>query len=436
MNYVTVINIIFLVIGTLFSIYLFHFVVFAISGLVHKKRYPKVEEKCRYGIIISAKDEENVIGRLINSIRDADYPQDKLDIFVIAHNCKDKTGEIAQSLGAIVIVDNNKEENTLGQAYHYAFKHIENISSYDGFIFFNADNTVSKNYFDKLNDAFVYYDKKDAISTFRSSLNANDGILPAVYGYYFGTSCSLAFSGRNNLNVSGRVTGCGFVVPSYQLINGWNFTSITEDIEYSANTILNGKKIRFCYDATFYDEQPNSVKTMWFQRLRWAKGQHIISKRYFPKLFSALFSRKHKNKLTLFVTMSFHSYLVVATTFITILQIVALLLSPLFNVSLYDAFLFWNANESWFHNMFYSLNTGYLFFYAKTVVLFIVSSYITALFVLISAHEKFKDYRLSKKILGFLFFPLFLALEFPLDIVGLFKKEVKWKKIPHGTSKK
>ena len=436
MNYVTVINIIFLVIGTLFSIYLFHFVVFAISGLIHKKRYPKVEEKCRYGIIVSAKDEENVIGRLINSIRDADYPQDKLDVFVIAHNCKDKTGEIAQSLGAIVIVDNNKEENTLGQAYHYAFKHIENISSYDGFIFFNADNTVSKDYFDKLNDAFVYYDKKDAISTFRSSLNANDGILPAVYGYYFGTSCLLAFSGRNNLNVSGRVTGCGFVVPSYQLINGWNFTSITEDIEYSADTILNGKKIRFCYDATFYDEQPNSVKTMWFQRLRWAKGQHIISKRYFPKLFSALFSIKHKNKLTLFVTMSFHSYIVVATTFITILQIVALLLSPLFNVSLYDAFLFWNANESWFHNMFYSLNTGYLFSYAKAVVLFIVYSYITALFVLISAHEKFKDYRLSKKILGFLFFPLFLALAFPLDIVGLFKKEVKWKKIPHGTSKK
>ena len=436
MNYVTVINIIFLIIGTLFSIYLFHFVVFAISGLVHKKRYPKVEEKCRYGIIVSAKDEENVIGRLINSIRDADYPQDKLDVFVIAHNCKDKTGEIAQSLGAIVIVDNNKEENTLGQAYHYAFKHIENISSYDGFIFFNADNTVSKDYFDKLNDAFVYYDKKDAISTFRSSLNANDGILPAVYGYYFGASCSLAFSGRNNLNVSGRVTGCGFVVPSYQLINGWNFTSITEDIEYSANTVLNGKKIRFCYDATFYDEQPNSVKTMWFQRLRWAKGQHIISKRYFPKLFSALFSRKHKNKLTLFVTMSFHSYIVVVTTFIAILQIVALLLSPLFNVSLYDAFLFWNANESWFHNMFYSLNTGYLFSYAKAVVLFIVYSYITALFVLISAHEKFKDYRLSKKIFGFLFFPLFLALQFPLDIVGLFKKEVKWEKIPHGTSKK
>ena len=432
MNYISILNLIFLIIGTAFSIYLFHFIFFAFSGTFHKKRYPSVEEKCRYGIIISAKDEENVIGRLINSIREADYPQDKLDIYVIAHNCSDRTGEIAKSLGAFVIVDNNKEENTLGQAYKYAFSHMDNISSYDGFIFFNADNTVAKDYFNKINDAFVYYGKKDAISTFRGSLNANDGILPSVYGHYFGTSCMLAFSGRNNFNVSGRVTGCGFVVPSDQLVNGWNFTSITEDIEYSANSVLNGRKIHFCYDATFYDEQPKSFKTMWNQRLRWAKGQHIISKLYFPKLFVALFSRKHKNKVSLYVSLTFHSFIIVTSLFLAVIQLVLLFLSPLFGVSLHDTFLYWNTNESWFYNMFLSMNTGYLFSFLKGMVLFIISSYITVLLVRISAHDKFKDYKLSKKILGFLFYPLFLALQFPLDLIGLFKKQVKWKKIPHG----
>jgi len=112
--------------------------------------------------------------------------------------------------------------------------------------------------------------------------------------------------------------------------------------------------------------------------------------------------------------------------------VIALFFSPLFNISLHDAFLYWNTNESWFHNMFLSLNTGYLFSFLKGMVLFIVYSYITASLVRISAHEKFKDYKLSKKILGFLFFPLFLALQFPLDLIGLFKKQVKWKKIPHG----
>ena len=191
MNYVSIVNLVFLIISVLISIYLFHFVFFAISGIVHKKKFPKTDEKCKYGVLISAKDEENVIPRLINSIRDTDYPQDKLDIYIIAHNCTDRTAEVARSLGANVIVYNDENAKTLGLAYNYAFKQI-NIENYDAFIILNADNIVSKNYFDKLNDAFVYYGKHEILTTFRHALNIKDGALPAIYGYYFATSCLLS----------------------------------------------------------------------------------------------------------------------------------------------------------------------------------------------------------------------------------------------------
>ena len=432
MDYISIINLVFFGIGTLISIYLFHFAFFALSSLLHKKTYPSTVEKCRYGIIISAKDEENVIARVINSIREADYPQDKLDIYVIAHNCSDHTGDIAKSLGAAVIIDNNKEENTLGQAYKYAFSHIDNISSYDGFIFFNADNTVAKDYFTKLNDAFVYYHKNDAISTFRHSLNMDEGVLPAVYSYYFTTSCVLAFSGRNNFNVSGRVTGCGFVIPSNQLLDGWKFTSITEDIEYSANSIANGRIIRFCYAATFYDEQPTKFKTMWHQRKRWAKGQQVISKEYFPVLFKALFNKNNKNKMSIYVSLTFHSCITLVAMSLFLLQLILLLLSPLFNISLYEAFLYWNHDVSWFTNMFLSMRTGFLFTFIKTLAMFFFSAYLTGLIVLLAAKDKYKGYKASNKMKAFILYPFFLALQFPLDLVVLFRKEVKWKKIPHG----
>ena len=154
MNYVTIINIVFLIISLLVSLYLFHFVFFMIVGLFHKRKFPKVEEKFHYGILVSAKDEENVIPRLINSLRAANYPQDKLDIFIIAHNCKDKTADVAKSMGANVIIYNDENARTLGMAYQHAFKQI-NVKDYDGFIVLNADNVVSKDYFEKLNDAFV-----------------------------------------------------------------------------------------------------------------------------------------------------------------------------------------------------------------------------------------------------------------------------------------
>ena len=262
MNYAEIINLIFLILGSLFALFHLHFYFFGISGFLRHKRYPPVREKCRYLVLASGKNEETVIGRLIQSVREADYPQDKLDILVVAHNCVDRTAEIASCMGAKVLVDDNKEEKTLGYAYKFAFEHIDNLSDYDGVVFFNADNTVAKDYFDKLNDAFVHYGKKDVVSSFRNILNAKRGILPIIYGFYFAISCLFGFSGRDNFGVSGRVTGCGFVIPVDYLKDGWKYLSITEDLEFSADSVLHGKGFRFCYEATFYGEQPTNLKTM------------------------------------------------------------------------------------------------------------------------------------------------------------------------------
>ena len=431
MNYVTIINLIFLIIGVLFSIYLLHFIIFAIVGIFHRKRFPKTEEKCRYGVLVSAKDEENVIPRLINSIRSTDYPQDKLDIYIIAHNCSDRTAEVARNMGATVIVYNNPNAKTLGAAYHYAFPQID-VKAYDGFVILNADNVVKHDYFDKLNDAFVYFEKTKPVTTFRHALNIKDGIMPAMYCYYFSIQCSLSYIGREDLGVSNRVSGCGFLVPVHMLEDGWNYTSITEDIEFSNDKVLNGETIHYCDEAIFYDEQPTKIKTMWFQRLRWAKGQNIISRQFFAKFFKALFSKDHKNKRSLYTSLTFCSFIPLLSFVIFLLQVVLLLLSPLFGVSLQEAFLNWNYEQNWFMNMFMSLNTGFLFGMAKTAATFILSSYVTAIGVLIASRGKYKGQPVLPLIGGFIVLPLFLFLQIPLDICAVFMKEVKWKKIPHG----
>ena len=435
MNYVGIINLIFLIISVFISLYLLHFIFFAIASVFHKKRFLKTDEKCRYGVLISAKDEENVIPRLINSIRSTSYPQEKLEIFIVAHNCKDKTAEVAKSLGATVIICNHPEEKTLGYAYRYAFDHI-NVKNYDGFIILNADNVVSKDYFDKLNDAFVYYDKNQVVTSFRHSLNISDGTLPALYSYYFATICSFSYVGRENFNVACRVTGCGFVVPSIYLENGWNYLSVTEDIEFSADKVLEGKNIHYCDDAVFYDEQPRDFVTMWYQRLRWAKGQNMNNKKYFGKLFKALFKRGTKNRFSVFVSMTFHSFIPLVLFFTFLLQIILLLFSPLFGVSLQETFLYWNYEKNWFENLFLSLNVGAVFTLVRSVISLFICSYLTAIGVLIASRGKFKGQAKWPMISGFILFPLFLLLQIPLDIASLFMKEVKWSKIPHGMNKK
>ena len=416
------------------SVYLFHFFFFMIVGVVHKRKFPKAEEKCRYGILVSAKDEENVIPRLINSLRSADYPQDKLDIFIIAHNCKDKTADVARSMGANVIVYNDVNSRTLGSAYQYAFKQI-NVKDYDGFIFLNADNEVKKDYFEKMNDAFVYHKKDSAITSFRQASNIKDGTMPAVYGLYFALGCSLSYIGRECFDTSCRVTGCGFVVPVRLLENGWNYTSITEDIEFSADKVLNGETIHYCDDAVFYDEQPRDLKTMWFQRLRWAKGQHLTCRKYFGKLFKALFNKNKKNKLSLYIAMTFNSSIPLVLFTLFAIQYIVLLFSPLAGVSLKETFLYWNYEQNWFQNLFMSLNTGSLFGMAKSAVWVFVGSYLSAIAILIASRGKFKGQPILPMIGGFIVFPLFLLLQIPLDISSLFIRDLKWRKIPHGVNK-
>lgn len=124
MNYIKIVNTVAFVAFVIFTLLYLHFFFFAVVGFFKKKKYPKTDRKLRYGAIIPARNEEAVVGNLIDSIRRNRYPQDKLDVFVIAHNCTDQTARVAREHGAIVYEYNNPEECTMGYAFRYLFDRI------------------------------------------------------------------------------------------------------------------------------------------------------------------------------------------------------------------------------------------------------------------------------------------------------------------------
>ena len=256
MEYLSVVNIVTSVLYFIMSLLTVHFVFFAIVGVFKRKTFPKSEEKLRYGIIIPARNEENVVAGLIESVRKCNYPQDKLDVFVIAHNCTDRTAEVARATnGAYVYEYNNPEECTMGYAFRYLFKQIKRdygIENYDGFFLFNADNILDKQYFEKMNDAFVACDRKCVITSFRNSKNFGSNLLSAMYGLYFAYGCRFESRGRTVLGCSTRVQGTGYVINSKIVKDGWNYVTLTEDWEFTADQLLQNNKIVFCDEAMFY----------------------------------------------------------------------------------------------------------------------------------------------------------------------------------------
>lgn len=429
MGYYEAINMIFGIIYIVFSLIMVHFIVFGIVGLFHRKRYPKTDRINRYGVIIPARNEENVVGGLIESVQKNNYPQDKLQIFVIAHNCTDRTAEIARSMGAMVYEYNNPEENTMGYAFRHLFSCIERdygTQNYDGFFLFNADNVLDQNYFSRMNDAFEYYDKRYVITSYRNSKNFGSNLLSGLYGIYFLTGCRMESCGRTALGCSTRVQGTGYVINSNLVKNGWDYVSLTEDWEFSADQVLMNNRIRYCDDAIFYDEQPTSFRIMWRQRVRWSRGHLLVFCARAKDLLRSLFSREVRHKYSLYdlTTNMIPSSLIWFALFL--LQLVLLLITPLVSpgVSFQEIFLrmgdsFWNP-------------AGLLWIWLRNALFSTVILMISAAVIFVTERKRIKNVSLGKKILVSLFWPLFLAIQLPMDIQALFSKNLGWKPIPHA----
>jgi len=76
----------------------FYQLVYLMYGLVSlRKPWIFVAQKQhRYAVMISARNEEEVIGELIGSLTSQNYPRELLDIYVVADNCTDDTAGAAR----------------------------------------------------------------------------------------------------------------------------------------------------------------------------------------------------------------------------------------------------------------------------------------------------------------------------------------------------
>ena len=423
MNYITIINIIFDILYALTGVIVLHYIVFAVIGLFKKTTYPHTDTKLKYGLIIPARNEEEVIAGLIDSIQKNDYPQDKLHIFVIAHNCTDRTAEIARSMGATVYEYNNPNENTMGYAFKYLFDRIKEdygIETYDGFFLFNADNILDKRYFELMNDAFVAHDKKHVITSYRNSKNFGENTMAACYGLYFVYGCLFESRGRTVCNCSTRVQGTGYVINSDIVKDGWKYVTLTEDWEFTADQIIEQNKVYFCDDAIFYDEQPTTFKVMWRQRVRWCRGRWLVCLARLKDLLKSLFTPKSKggaqHKGSIYDMTVKVLPVCIITTALFLSRLICVLLGAAIYPELYsagDLFLSWLIRSS--------------IFWGASYIVLVLSSVI----IYIAERKKIKNVSLRIKILSCLLWPLFLLIATPAEFVAIFSKNLGWKQIPH-----
>lgn len=187
-------------------------------------------------MLIPARNEEPVIGNLINSIKKQDYPQELITIFVVADNCTDNTAKIARKLGAICYEHNNPDERTKGFGLKYLFEQIEKdygIQSFEGYFIFDSDNLLKKDYISRMNDSFDAGEK--IITSYRSTKNLTEGWIASLYAIHWLRSIRQRHRTRSFLHLATNIQGTGFLFANEIVKDGWKYTSLTEDRSLTAD---------------------------------------------------------------------------------------------------------------------------------------------------------------------------------------------------------
>ena len=405
-----VLSVINLVLGIIFTLcYAFQFIYLIVPFV---KKLPKHKETSlhRYAVIVCARNEENVISNLVESIRSQDYPKELIDIILVADNCTDATADVGRSLGLTVYERFDKEKVGKGYALDYGLsKASETFGDdyFDAFIVFDADNILTETFVTEINKTFS--DGYEVITCYRNAKNYGDTWLSAGSGLWFLRDSKYLNGSRMRIGACPQVSGTGFLFSNAirKEYGGWPFHTLCEDYEFTCYSVIRGKKFGYCEEAKFYDEQVTGFKQSWNQRLRWCKGGLQSFVLFWKQLIKGLFSRKFVACYDMVMSVAPAYFLSIFACLINIVGVIVLIC------------------------------TGHGVWEAIYPVLSLVGGAYGLVLVhsIVTTVTEWKHIKTStaKKILYAFTFPIFLMSFVPIAFVAIFKKNVSWTPIHHNS---
>ncbi|MBQ1603599.1 MAG: glycosyltransferase family 2 protein [Oscillospiraceae bacterium] len=376
----------------------FYFLIIALFAWKRPRPYPKSRPRTRFACLIAARNEEAVIGALVESLRAQSYPAALYDIYVIPNNCTDDTEGAARAAGA-QIFRCFEPVRCKGDALHEAVSWLL-PRGYDAFCVFDADNLVHQDFLSHMNDAFCA-GARVAKGRMRVK-NPGDSWVAGCYGLYFALFDVFFNRPRAALGLSAKLVGTGFAVHREVLLRqgGWNTETIAEDAEFAAQCACRGERVWWVSEALTFDEAPASFRVSLTQRLRWCSGIQCVAREKLGGLVRAL-GRADEPRV---IDMMFF----LCAPFVQVLSLVPGLLLFL------DALLCGMAG-------------GWMLFLAVSLLL--VGA---GMIVLAAAAAVSFGYRGRGMIKSVLLFPLFMASWLPLQTAALAHPVRSWRPIRHS----
>jgi cellulose synthase/poly-beta-1,6-N-acetylglucosamine synthase-like glycosyltransferase len=250
----------------------------------------------KVSILIPARNEESVLGRILQRMTELTYPKDKMQVIVVDDASTDKTGAIAEQYSRlhhyISVLKRGKDEGGRGKASALNV----GMKWADGEIIlcFDADYYPQKDIVEKLVKEFRD-PKVGAVQGRVVVLNEPQNMITRLVALERIGGYRVDQEARDSLGLITQFGGTvgGFRRTVLESIGGWDENILAEDTDLTFRVYLAGYKVKYVADAECYEEAVESWRAYWRQRYRWAKGHMQCA---FKHWLSVLKSRKLKLK--------------------------------------------------------------------------------------------------------------------------------------------
>lgn len=270
-----------------------YLVLLTVASLLPLRTRPPAALPCtRFAVIVPAHNEELLLGRLLASLQQQQYPRSLFVTYVIADNCADGTAAAGRTAGAVVFERHDTAALGKPAALRWGLEEIRRArrEPADAFVVLDADSRVAPGFLRAL-DAAMQAGSRVAQAAYRVD-NPQAGPAAGLRELAFTLVHDVRARAKARLGLSVGLKGNGMCFAADVLASGWSAFGLAEDAELHLDLVSRGYRVDAVPDAVVAAEMPATLRSARSQNLRWERGRVRVTRRYVPGLLAAAVRRR------------------------------------------------------------------------------------------------------------------------------------------------
>ena len=243
-------------------------------------------------------NEKYVVSRLLNAVLNMEYPKDRLEIQILDDSTDETTRIIKETLNKmdndsfdIKHIIRSKRTGYKAGALQYG---MEKCSG-EFITIFDADFVPEKNFLLKTLPHFVD-ENIGMIQTKWTHLNSNYGFLTKIQAFWLNAHFTIEQKGREHAGSFINFNGTSGIWRKICIeeSGGWQFDTLTEDLDLSYRAQLKGWKFIYKEEIESPAELPILLPAIKSQQYRWNKGGAETARKILKNVLTSTIGWKHK----------------------------------------------------------------------------------------------------------------------------------------------